>query len=236
MSADTGWIDTARRVLPRFLRLSRRTAPTWHLTSIADIDPDRLAEDGVEAFIWDVDGTLMSHHADRVDPSLAARFDQLLADPRFRHAIVSNCQLPRFAGLGEIFPQLPIVLGFETPAGPAFRVLEGGVESRLGPGREHLPVLGTGDPGPEVAPMRKPAAELVDVALGQIGLDRPDNAVMVGDQYFTDIVSANLAGARSIKVRTFDPPSFPGPVRYSQVFERGWVRLMRALGLATSGG
>lgn len=236
MSADKGWIDTARRVVPSFFKLSTRAAPTWHLDTIAEIDPAYLAAQGVEALIWDVDGTLMSHHADQVDPALKGRFYELLGDDRFRHAIVSNCQLPRFADLGEMFPELPIVLGFETPDGPAFRVLEGGAEHRLGPGEDHLPPLGSGQPGSGVTPMRKPAAELVDVALGYIGRDRPDSAVMVGDQYFTDIVSANLAGARSIKVRTLDPPSFPTPVRLSQVFERGWVRFLLALGIARGGG
>jgi predicted HAD superfamily phosphohydrolase YqeG len=55
---------------------------------------------------------------------------------------------------------------------------------------------------------------------------------MIGDQYFTDIVSANLAGVRSIKVPTLDPPSFPTAVRLSQKFETAWVALLRGLGLS----
>lgn len=231
MSASTGWIDTARRVLPSFFRLSRRTAPTWRRATIADIDADAFAAEGVSAILWDVDGTLMSHHAGAVDPALRDAFEALLHDPRFRHAIVSNCQLPRFRELGEMFEDIPIILGFETPKGPAFRVLEGGRERQSGPGREALPEPGSDERGAGVGPMRKPAAELVEEALGQLGIDDPWQAVMVGDQYFTDIVSANLAGARSLKVRTLDRPSFPFAVRASQRFEIAWVGLLRGLGL-----
>lgn len=233
MSANTGWIDTARRVIPSFFKLSRRTAPTWRLGSIDEIDGDTLADQGIEALFWDVDGTLMSHHAGAVDPALAPRFEALGSDPRFRHAIVSNCQLPRFGELGRMFPDIPVILGFNTPDGSAFRIMQHGQERRIGPGAEHLPELGTADPSPEVTPMRKPAAELVEVALDTVGLaGRPDRAAMIGDQYFTDIVSANLAGARSIKVPTLDPPSFPTAVRLSQKFETAWVALLRGLGLS----
>ena len=237
MSANTGWIHTARRVIPSFFKLSRRTAPTWRLRSIDEIDADALADAGIEALFWDVDGTLMSHHAGSVDSALAARFEALGDDPRFRQAIVSNCQLPRFAELGRMFPGIPVILGFNTPGGSAFRILQHGEEHRIGPGESHLPALGTADPGPEVTPMRKPSGELVEVALETVGLGgQPRKAVMIGDQYFTDIVSANLAGARSIKVPTLDPPSFPAPVRFSQRFETAWVALLRGLGLARNDG
>ena len=228
MSASPGWIHTARRVLPAFFTLSRHTAPTWRRESIADIDADELAANGITAMIWDVDGTLMSHHAHEVDPELRDRFTGLLEDPRFRHAIVSNCQLPRFRELGEMFPETPVILGFTTPTGPAFRVLEGGREFQTGPGRRGLPPTGSFETAPHVSPVRKPSAELVAEALRRLGIDgETGRAVMVGDQYFTDIVSANLAGVRSIKVRTLDPASFPLAVRLSQKFETFWVGLSR---------
>jgi predicted HAD superfamily phosphohydrolase YqeG len=232
MSGHTGWIHTARRVLPKFFKLSRRTAPTWRYDTVASIDPDALAKAGVDAILWDVDGTLMSHHAVEVDDAVRERFDELSSDPRFRHAIVSNCQLPRLRQLGAMFPETPVLLGFATLDGPAFRVMESGQEVRFGPGVDRLPPAGSNEVGEGVTPIRKPAAELVDAALERIGFaGRPDRAVMVGDQYFTDIVSANLAGARSIKVRTMDPSSFPIAVRWSQRFEKAWVGLLSAAGL-----
>jgi len=234
MSASTGWIQTARRVVPAFFKLSRHTVPTWTRASVADVDPDALAAEGLRAFIWDVDGTLMAHHASEVDRAVRPRFEALVADPRFRHAIVSNCQVPRFRELGEMFPEIPVILGFSTPAGPAYRVLEGGEEVRTGPGRSHLPEPGSDADAPRVEPIRKPSVELIEEALRQLDLcESPGRVVMVGDQHFTDIVSANLAGIRSLKVETLDPPSFPLPVRLSQRFEALWVgglRRIRAIG------
>ncbi|MFV1986732.1 MAG: HAD hydrolase-like protein [Gemmatimonadota bacterium] len=237
MSAHTGWIHTARRVVPQFFKLSRLTGATWRVETVAEIDPDELAERGIGAVLWDVDGTLMAHHARDLDPLVRDRFDDLTSDARFRHAIVSNCQLPRLRELGEMFPRMPVVLGFTTPDGPAFRAMEGGEEVQFGPGAGRLPPPGSNDVGEGVIPMRKPAGELIDAALERIGLaGQIDRAVMVGDQYFTDVVSANLAGARSIKVRTIDPPSFPAAIRLSQKFETAWVGLMRALGLTGRSG
>lgn len=237
MSGHTGWIHTARRVLPKFFKLSRETDATWRFDTITGIEPETLAEHGIETVLWDVDGTLMSHHADQVDASLRRRFEELVADGRFRHGIVSNCQLPRLRELGRMFPEIPVMLGFTTPDGPAFRVMEGGEETRFGPGVDRLPPPGSNEVGDGVTPMRKPAAELIHAALRQLGREgQGDRAVMVGDQYFTDIVSANLAGIRSIKVRTLDPRSFPTAVRLSQRFETAWIGLLRHAGLTRGHG
>ena len=232
MSASIGWIQTARRVVPSLLELSRHVAPTWSHASVADLDADILAAAGVRGLVWDVDGTLMAHHAAVVDRAVRPRFEALLADPRFRHAIVSNCQLPRFHQLGRMFPGIPVILGFLTPDGPAYRVLQNGHESCSGPGGEHLCDSGS-DVDPEgVRPMRKPSAELVGEALRRLGLgESPASAVMVGDQHFTDVASANLAGMRSVKVETIDRASFPFPVRLSQRFEALWVAGLGRLGM-----
>ena len=58
-----------------------------------------------------------------------------------------------------------------------------------------------------------------------IGCPDRSGVVMVGDQYFTDIAGANLAGIRSIKVDTFDPPSFPFVLRSFQRIESLLYRL-----------
>lgn len=230
MSASTGWIRTARRVLPSFFRLSRATEPTWERDGVEAIDLGFLRANGVSALLWDVDGTLMAHHAHRVDGRVRERFEELREAPDLEHAIVSNCELARFEELGRIFSDIPVVLAFETPKGPAFRVRLHGEETLGGPGAELLSVAGASSPA------RKPNAELVEEALRRLGLaDRPDAAVLVGDQYFTDIASANLAGIRSIRVPTLERSSFPFPVQVSQRLERAWIGLRRALGLGRSG-
>lgn len=218
------WVQTARRLLPRLASMSRRIRPTFHLDSVDDLSAGRLRDLGVEAVLWDVDGTLMAHHAGRVDPALAAGFDDLLRMPGLRHAIVSNCQDARFAELGEIFPAIPVVLGYETGAGAAFRVRRGAAESWCGPGA--AVASGPGRAPGDLRPIRKPSRRLVRAALEELGIaDRPAAALMVGDQYFTDIASANLAGVRSAKVPTLHRASFPAPVRWSQRLEAVLYRL-----------
>ncbi len=218
MARNATWMQTARRLLPRLAGLAREIRPTLHLDSVNGLSAGRLRDLGVEAVLWDVDGTLMAHHAGLVDPALAAGFEGLLRAPDLRHAIVSNCQEARFAELGEIFPEVPVVLGYETGAGAAFRVRRGPRESWRGPGAAAAASAGDGTPGDR--PIRKPSRRLVRAALEELEVaDRPGAALMVGDQYFTDIASANLAGVRSVKVPTLHRASFPAPVRWSQRLE-----------------
>lgn len=223
------WPQTARRLLPRLRRLSREIRPTFHLGSVNDLTTARLREFGVRAVLWDVDGTLMAHHAARVDPEVAAGFRNLLAAPALRHVVVSNCEEERFSQLGKIFPWIPIVLGYETEEGGAFRIRHGAAESWRGPGAETAAAAVAADDGRDSGaprPMRKPSRRLVEAALEEIGMaDRPEVALMVGDQYFTDVASANLAGIRSAKVPTLHRASFPAAVRWSQRFEIVLFRL-----------
>lgn len=222
------WMQTARRLLPRLARLSREIRPTFHLDSAKGLSAGRLRDLDVEAVLWDVDGTLMAHHAGRVDPALAAGFEDLVRAPGLRHVIVSNCQEARFAELGEIFPAIPVMLGYETESGAAFRVRRGSRESWRGPGAAVASDRGRA-PG-DLRPIRKPSRRLVRAALAELGVaDRPAAALMVGDQYFTDIASANLAGVRSAKVPTLHRASFPAPVRWSQRFEAVLYRLRYGL-------
>ena len=68
-------------------------------------------------------------------------------------------------------------------------------------------------------PVRKPDPELLRAAVA--ALELPGSAVvMVGDQYFTDIAGAGLAGIRSIKVPTIGRESFPTGMRVGHVVER----------------
>lgn len=222
MRESTGWVHTARRILPDLFRLVGKIVPTFELDGIGALDEAFLERHAIRALIWDVDGTLMAHHASELDPEIRAAFDALRSRSGLRHAIVSNCPAHRFGELGDIFPDMPVVLGLETADGPAFRILEGGEEKLGGVGRGRL-----GSGGSDVRPLRKPSAALLHEALRAIGFEgAPEAALMVGDQYFTDIASANLAGVRSAKVPTLRPGSFPRTVRFGQMVER-W--LYRAL-------
>jgi len=215
------WLQTTRRLLPRLARLSREIRPGAHLGSAAEVTPELLREQRIEAVLWDVDGTLMSHHAAGLDPSLEHDVGALLESGEFRHAIVSNCQEDRFEELGRIFPDLPVLLGYETAAGDAFHVRHRGEDSWRGPGAPEARATGP------LRPLRKPSRRLIEAALDELDVGaRREVAIMVGDQYFTDIASANLAGVKSIKVPTVGRATFPAPVRASQRLEAILYRLL----------
>ena len=223
------WPQTARRLLPRLRRLSREIRPTFHLGSVNELTTALMREFRVKVVLWDVDGTLMAHHAPRVDPEVAAGFRNLLAAPGLKHVIVSNCEEERFVQLGRIFPWIPIVLGYDTEEGGAFKIRHGVDEVWRGPGAEAAAAAVAADDGQgseALRAMRKPSRRLVEAALEEVGMaDRPEAALMVGDQYFTDVASANLAGIRSAKVPTLHRASFPAPVRWSQRLEAVLFRL-----------
>jgi predicted HAD superfamily phosphohydrolase YqeG len=75
-------------------------------------------------------------------------------------------------------------------------------------------------------------AALIDAAIDELQAAPRSAVFMVGDQYFTDIAGANLAGIASVKVRTVHPESFPIAVRCLQQVERA---LFRVLTLAKRG-
>ena len=213
------WWQTTRRLLPRLAGLSREIRPTFHLDTVNGLSAGRLRDLGVEVVLWDVDGTLMAHHAGRVDPGRGPGFGGLLRGPGLGGAV------------GEIFPAVPVILGYETGAGAAFRVRRGPAESWRGPGAAAMEGSSAGDPvAGDLRPLRKPSRRLVQAALDILDVaDRPSVALMVGDQYFTDIASANLAGVRSAKVPTLHRASFPAPVRWSQRLEAVLYRLKHGL-------
>ncbi|MCE2422164.1 MAG: HAD hydrolase-like protein [Gemmatimonadetes bacterium] len=115
-----------------------------------------------------------------------------------------------------------MVQGYDTQAGFAVRV-------RLG-GRDHWAVdgvaVGRAPDGPCI-PVRKPSGRLVRGAIGWAAKNTGavGEAIVVGDQYLTDIASANLAGVRSVKVRNLWPRSFPLSVRIGQRIEGVLYRL-----------
>lgn len=212
------WVTTVRQVLPRLLSVTRNLKPTLHLDSIAELTPDLLHEHDIRTVIWDVDGTLMPWHARTVDPALAPAFDALVRSDAARHVILSNCSEERLVELGRMFPDIPILKGYDTPDGRRCRRLLGGVDSWVDD--RPPPDAGTAHA------IRKPDADLVAFALVEAGARGAATAVMVGDQYLTDIAGANLAGVRSVKVRTVARSSFPFPVRFFQRIEGALYRAL----------
>jgi predicted HAD superfamily phosphohydrolase YqeG len=190
--------------------------PTIHLTSVAALDRLMIHALGVSAVIWDVDGTLMGRHGTAVAPDLEPAFSSLLADPELRHVILSNCDERRFIELSEIFPAIPVIRIYQGPDGLFVR-------RRIGSSDSCTRDDGVVQPAARV--LRKPNASLVRAALAEIGCSSPSHALMVGDQYLTDVAPANIVGVRTVKVRTVQPHSFPVAVRVMQAAERVLYKL-----------
>ena len=205
------WLLTARQAIPRVFTLVRHLRPTICLPSVAAIDETFLDTQGVRAIIWDVDGTLLVPGAREVAADHREHVRRLFGSPRLRHAIVSNCGEARYRALGRVFPDVPIVSAYRGPEGPIYRVLYAGLE-RWDP---HPPAI---DSQWRLQPLRKPNAEVVQFIVAFLAC-APELVVMVGDQYFTDIAGANLAGIRSIKVPTLGRAHFPLAVRWFQRIE-----------------
>jgi predicted HAD superfamily phosphohydrolase YqeG len=224
MVAASDWVTTTRQSLPLFFELVSKLQPTHNLPDVRMIDERFIETHRVEALFWDVDGTLMPHHDMGVAPEFQSTLKRLSGRSDLRQVILSNCGETRFGELGQIFPEIPVMKAYTKVGGGAIlRWLVEGVEhwSDDVPGGDDLRPFKE-----KLRPIKKPSATLIELALAQIGSPPRDRVFMVGDQYFTDIAGANLAGIKSIKVPTFQPASFPFPVRSFQLVERLLYRLM----------
>lgn len=187
--------------------------PTVHVDSVASLDLAVLQSLGVSAVIWDVDGTLMRRHGTSVAPELADAFARLCSDRSIRHAILSNCSEQRFVDLATIFPSIPVLRVYAGDFGLVVR-------RRLGDDERWTDGIGNVTQVRSSHVLRKPSVAMVRVALAELGCTSSVTALMVGDQYLTDVAPANIAGVRTVKVRTVEPHSFPPTVRAFQWAER----------------
>lgn len=217
LAARESPLGTFTQSLSRLPTLLRSMDPTWTLRSVADIDPAFVARHRITAFIWDIDGTLTAYHARELLPSAAAPFAALRAIPGVRHAILSNAPEWRVRELAGIFPDLPVMRGYAQDGAILSRRLLGSSDSWTA--EELASRLAAG-----AVPLRKPSADLVHLTVAELGVDA-SGAVMVGDQHFTDIAGANLAGIRSIKIANPSPASFPLSIRVMQQVEAVAYRL-----------
>jgi predicted HAD superfamily phosphohydrolase YqeG len=203
---------TLRQSLPRIGHLITQLRPTYHLDSVSAIDAEFLRVNDIRAVLWDVDGTVMAYHAQDVDPQFR-HVRTLFRDGAARHAILSNCDERRFEELGEIFPEVPLLRGYTSEQGSVFRRKLGGRDTHTAEAVEALLAAG----GRQI---RKPSGELIRYGMEVLDVDDAATALMVGDQYLTDVASANLAGAKSAKVKTFRRDTFPRDIQASQRIEQ----------------
>ena len=70
----------------------------------------------------------------------------------------------------------------------------------------------------------KPSPIAVRHALGMVGVPR-EQAILVGDQLFTDVMAGNLAGVRTILVR----PQCMEDLWYTQLFRKVESRILRGV-------
>ena len=213
------YLATVRQTLPRLALVVRHLRPTFHIHDVSALSPEFFAAQDVEGVIWDVDGTIMTYHAMEIADEFRPTLRQLFRDDGPpRHAILSNCDEERFLTLGHIFPEIPVLRGYDTASGPVFRRRLRGRDTHTAEDLERLFAAGARQ-------IRKPNGPLVRYAMGELGVEDPSRVVMVGDQYFTDVASANLAGVRSVKVRTFGRETFPRSIRFTQRLEAMVYRL-----------
>lgn len=187
--------------------------PTWHQGTLTAVTPAFLRSHGLRGVIWDVDGTLTGDRRTELRPEAEAAFRALAEDPGLRHVVLSNAGEERYRQLGTIFPGMPILRAYALGADVLYRRLQGTRDTWTA---DELARRLAG--GARV--IRKPSAVLVEYALRELGCGR-DEAVMIGDQYLTDVAGANLGGVRSIKLPTLARETFRPAVRFSQALERG---------------
>lgn len=205
-------------MVPRLASVLKRMRPTWHLERLAQVNAEFLAANGFRGIIWDVDGTLTGDRQDHLHPDAAPAFQALQAMPGLGHVVLSNAGEERFAQLGTMFPGLTILRAYAKGDETLYRRRRG-IEDTWS--REELErQLADG-----AQVIRKPSRVLTEYAVQALGLPR-EQAVMVGDQYLTDIAGANLGGVRSVKLPTLAPESFRTSVRFSHVLEKSLYSIL----------
>ncbi len=215
------WLLTARQTLPRLRGILGKLKPTYHLDDVRGIDTKFLNSHSIQGLIWDVDGTLTNYHAMEVADELRPHVETLFADKTLQHAILSNCDERRFDELKTVFPAIPLIRAYQSPTGTVFRTALGNDDTHSNDRITNLLAAG----GRQI---RKPSRELIAHATKVLGVE-PDRCVMIGDQYFTDVASANLADTRSIKVKTFGKRTFPRSIQTTQKLELAIYRVLNGV-------
>jgi predicted HAD superfamily phosphohydrolase YqeG len=206
--------------------------PTWHAATIDALTPAFLEQQQVRGVIWDVDGTLTSHHGAQVEPALAPAFRRLVEASNVRHVIVSNAPDARFTQLAQLFPDIPILRLYALHGEVIPHRLHG---SRNSLSREEFDALQAAG----AVVLRKPNARLTQYALQELDCSASE-ALMIGDQFMTDVAGARMADVRALKVETAAPRVIPvrgtdrAAYRTGAVYRGVWhAALTRGAGLVT---
>lgn len=210
-------LGTIAQSLPRVRTILASMRPTWHMRDLRPLTAGFVAREGIRGCIWDVDGTLTRFH----DVTLAVEAESivpLFTLPGLTHAILSNADEGRYRELGRIFPDIHVMKGYRLDGQVHVRALVEGRDSWSAQQLDDRLAAGA-------IPLRKPDGELLLAVTRSLGLD-PGEAVMIGDQYFTDIAGANMAGMRSIKVPAIGKADLPPGIRFGQAVERFAYRLL----------
>ncbi|MCI0435741.1 MAG: HAD hydrolase-like protein [Gemmatimonadetes bacterium] len=205
--AERDWWWTARQSLPQVASVLRHLRPTFSLGDLSELDPGFCADHGVRGLIWDVDGTLTSYHGSQVQPGIREAVNALFGAASLRHVILSNSGDARFEELGRIFPMIPVLKAYRVEEGLVRRRLFAGDEAWSGAARRE-----------GMKPIRKPSRDLIGFALEELRVPAGE-ALMVGDQHWTDVAGAGMAGVRSAKLPTLDQRTFPRTLRVLQRVE-----------------
>lgn len=158
--------------------------PTFHADSVERLTPDALKDvyeqaphhPKIEVVAFDVDGTLMEHHAGEIGEDVRNTLETL-SEAGKKLFIVSNAyntmKKNRVDELHDIVAASRLPIDVYTPA----RVANGESPKKY----------------------RKPNPAMLE-AIAQSEAVHPRHILMVGDQAFKDVLSAHRAGAQSLLV------------------------------------
>lgn len=216
-------------MVPRLASVLSRMRPTWHLAALREVNDAFLAKHGIRGIIWDVDGTLTGDRKPALDPRAAPAFRALEAMSGLGHVVLSNAGEERYAELSAIFPAMPILRAYTKGETVLYRRRRGPDDSWTTAELERQLAEGA-------RVIRKPSRVLTEYAVQSLALPK-DAALMIGDQYLTDVAGANFGGVRSVKLPTLARETFRYSVRFSQRLEQIlYVLLYGGSGRAMAGG
>ncbi len=168
--------------------------PDFVVDRVANTKPEDIPDD-IEALAFDVDGVLTFYH----HPWLNGTIEMTLN----RHAqqrpiaLVTNSYERRAKQLDEIFKRVDL--------------------------REIITPESVTKLGEKPSEHRKPKPDMLNYALGVLGVAAPEKLLMFGDQLFADTEASVRAGVRSVLVPRLGPLEHPGV----RIFRRGPEAIVR---------
>ncbi len=142
--------------------------PDFVAPDITYATPDFLERMYIETLSVDVDGTIMSHHAKKLDP-YADNYLRRVLDVGINVVLTSNAYGGRIEELAEVADSIGPEVKISAP-----EIITPGIKNP----KKH----------------RKPKSDMVDFVARLTNVE-PDQILHVGDQLLKDIVSARRAGA-----------------------------------------